>query len=156
VKTWALAITLASVLFAGSRGVGADRVYLEAAGRNAQTGVARMTLCLETDKPLVCFSVKLRAVGERSDLQSAATVLNYVRLPWCDRAVSIETKGSRLTFNVADLSGESAMVTPGAGWVFALDLPLAADAAPPTIAIEEIKAFDRNGNEVRLSGGGAR
>jgi hypothetical protein len=47
----------AAGLLAGAGAAAGDRVSLEALGRNAQTGTMRVAVCLDTDKPLVCFSV---------------------------------------------------------------------------------------------------
>jgi len=152
-KTWAVAMMVAAGLLAGSRSLAGERVYLETGDRNPQTGAVRISLCLETVRPLACFSVTLSVSGGSVDLAAAKPILNDRRLPWADRAVTAETKDNRLTFCVVDLSGENTMVNAGAGWVFALDLPQAAGAAAPALRVEEVRAFDPNGNPVRLSGG---
>jgi hypothetical protein len=150
-KTWMAVIIMLPAILAGSRSAAGDRVFLETGARNAQTGAVRVAVCLDTDKPLVCFSVKLTAAGERRELGSATAVLNEARLPWKDRAVNVEAEGACLAFSVADLSGENVMVKPGKGWVFAVDLAPAPGATAPEIRIEEAKAFDRNGNEIKIS-----
>ena len=150
-RAWVMAVIMLPAVLAGSRVAAADRVFLAALGRDAQTGLVRVAVCLDTEKPLLCFSVKLAAAGDRRELGSATTVLNEDRLPWKERAVSVAAEGARLAFSVADLCGENTMVKPGNGWVFAVDMALAPGATTPEISIEEAKAFDLNGNETKLS-----
>ncbi len=150
-KTWMMSVIMVPAILAASRGAAGDRVFLESGGRDAQTGAVRVTVCLDTERPLLCLSIKLLAAGDRRELGSAKTVINEGRLPWKNRAVSVDGAGARLAFNVADMSGENTMVTAGNGWVFAVDITLAPGAATPEIRIDEAKAFDRNGDEVKLS-----
>lgn len=149
-KTGMTGTALVAVLFMIGGRAAADSVSLDTAARNEQTGAARVVVCLDSKKPLVCFSVVLRATARHANMASTSTVLNNARLPSHGRSVNTEADGTRLVFDVADLAGEETMVTAGTGWVFALDFPLGVDPSAASIKIEQAKAFDCSGNEVRI------
>ena len=121
-------------------------------GEGSVNGDLEVPIVLQCEKALSCLSLTINYKNVAID--AGGIKLNEARFPWKNRAVTISINEDRqeVVFSVADLVGQNAMVTKGAGTLLHIPVSGLADGVSDTmLTIKRVQAFDQYGDALELA-----